>query len=78
MRRLPFALLLAASFALAPAASAAGGADAEARALAEARAAKGRWCPPTGCEPAAGSLSGLGGFAAATLGALAFGRRRSA
>lgn len=82
MRRLAFALAfafaLAGSLAPARAASAAGGDDAEARAIAEARAARGRWCPIGGCAPAAGSLSGLGGFAVATLGALAFGRRRSA
>lgn len=73
---LPAALALAG--ALAPPASALPAPDAEARAIAEARAARGRWCPPTGCgPPPPASLSSLGGFAAATLGALALGRRRS-
>jgi MYXO-CTERM domain-containing protein len=69
------ALLLAAA---APPAAASPASEAEARALDEARAARGRWCPPTGCAGSQGSsLASLGGFAAATLGALALARRRA-
>lgn len=68
-------LLLAAA---PPAAVASPGAEPEARGLAEARAARGRWCPPTGCGPVPrASLASVGGFAAATLGALALARRRA-
>jgi MYXO-CTERM domain-containing protein len=83
VRRLrPTLLVACAAVALAtlPAlpARAASGTDAEARAIEQARAARGRWCPPTGCAGApGGTLPGLGGFAAATLGALALARRRS-
>jgi len=83
VRRLHPALLVACALAAlvtmtALPARAASGSDAEARAIEEARAARGRWCPPTGCaEAPGGTLSHLGGFAAATLGALALARRRS-
>ena len=70
------ALAIAASAAPARASSAPAAA-AEARALAEARTARGRWCPITGCPPQGGaSFASLGGFAAATLGVLALARRR--
>lgn len=59
--------------ALAGPASASSAPDAEAAALERARAWEGRFCPP----PPSG-LTSLGGFAAATLGALALARRRSA
>jgi MYXO-CTERM domain-containing protein len=77
VRRLP-SLLLAALVVAAFAGPAAASPAAEEEAIAQARAWQGRWCPPTGCSaPPPATLASLGGFAAATLGALALARRRS-
>jgi MYXO-CTERM domain-containing protein len=74
----PTLLVALAVVALAGPAAASSGADAEERAIAEARTWRGRWCPPTGCgAPPPASFASIGGFAAATLGALALARRRS-
>lgn len=79
MRIRPALLAALAIVALAGPAAASSTPESEARAIAQAREWQGRWCPPTGCgPPAPASLASLGGFAAATLGALALARRRSA
>jgi hypothetical protein len=71
-------ILLAALAVAACAGPAAASAPSEAEAIARARAWQGRWCPPTGCvAPPPATLASLGGFAVATLGALALARRRS-